>query len=129
MSLKIAQCFILLGIASISYAHNLLYQPKSDAPKPCCTPDKAFEVTLSYFGARMKAGNADAITVKYSAHKLKIRNVKHSFTCLIICMHSSEHCLSVPMFHHSIWQMSSGNRFRSTNQMGDFQAEDLKMGL
>ena len=59
--------FIAFTAICLTCAQNLLFEPVSDgAPKPCCSSDKLFEVTMSYLGATMQAGNADAIVVSSS---------------------------------------------------------------
>ena len=59
--------FVAVSAIYLTCAQNLLFEPVSDvAPKPCCSSDKMFEVTMSYLGATMQAGNADAIVVRLS---------------------------------------------------------------
>ena len=61
------RCFIAFTAICLTYAQNLLFEPVSNAaPKPCCSSDKMFEVTMGYLGATMQAGNADAIVVSSS---------------------------------------------------------------
>ena len=58
--LKSLALFFILAVAR---AQNLLFEPLTNIPKPCCNPDQTFEVIMGYFGATMKAGNADEILV------------------------------------------------------------------
>ena len=54
---------VLFIILPVACAQNLLFEPLTNIPKPCSNPDQTFEVTMGYFGATMKAGNATEILI------------------------------------------------------------------
>ena len=54
-TIKLLRRFVAFTAICLTCAQNLLFEPVSDvAPKPCCSSDKLFEVTMSYLEQQCK---------------------------------------------------------------------------